>query len=304
MERAFTGVPASTIDEKSEREKRLDALYVRLRAAIEKAKLLVERRKQGEVIPDFDIRGELYDLGLEVAPEARADEFTLFQRDFVRPREGMKVADIAAGTGFHTLPLMRVTKGVAFAVDPSKEQLRLLKGHADAEGMQVETVCMTPDSEDVLEKLPNDLDLVMSYGGTHHVENQRRMFEMLATRLKVGGRIVIGDVCKDTDLSHHFDTFVAANALTGHTAQWFNEEILESMAQSAGLKLTRIERVPLQWKFHSKREMALFFVGLHAYDLPDEQIIADLSEALGVEERDGIVYLNWPMLFFEMTKVE
>jgi hypothetical protein len=37
-------------------------------------------------------------------------------------------------------------------------------------------------------------------------------------------------------------------------------------------------------------------------DLPNQQVIADLDEVLGVVEVDGQVVLNWPLLFFHTLK--
>jgi hypothetical protein len=37
-------------------------------------------------------------------------------------------------------------------------------------------------------------------------------------------------------------------------------------------------------------------------DLQNQQVIAELDEALGFAEVDGQVELNWPLLFFHMVK--
>lgn len=281
---------------------RLDRYTKLIAEEIERAKSVIKMNKNGKKIEDFDVRGQLYDLALQLAPHARDDESIRFQKEFVHPIEGMTCIDIAAGNGFHTLPLAKSVQTKVIAVDVSSNHLDILSKNAKEQGISIETVTCAPDDERILDSVPTQVDLVTSFGGLHHVNDQSKMFQIAASLLKQGGRFVAGDVCAGTALARHFDEFVSTNCLTGHTAQWLDEARITAMAKATGLTVTRMERVPLQWHFTSDREMALFFQGLHAYDLPHEQIIHDLETALGVERQSGKVSLNWPMFFFELTK--
>ncbi|MCC6563598.1 class I SAM-dependent methyltransferase [Candidatus Uhrbacteria bacterium] len=280
-------------------DQRLDRFAEKLERELEVAKALVKRREDGESIPDFDIRGKLYELALDLAPDAREGDIRAMH-DFIKPEKGKRSVDIAAGTGFLTKPVLEWTKAETIAVDPSREQLEMLDRYC---GGKAERVLGSPDDASILQNIPaGKIDFVTSFGGLHHVPDQSAMFENAGRMLKDGGRFVAADVCADTVLSRHFDEYVSEKCITGHIAQWLSEERLKKLSKGAGLSLSQFEMKSLTWVFNSEREMALFFKGLHAYDLPEEEIIHDLKQALGTEEKDGKIYLNWPMIFFELSK--
>lgn len=266
---------------------------------IAKAKELVHERSQGEPIRDFDIRGRLYALGMELAPEARQGDLDAM-REWLKLRGDEKIVDLAAGSGFFTKEFLSSTSGEVIAVDPSQMQLaeldRLCEGRA-------RVIVGSPDSEsDMAQIMDGSVDVVSSFGGLHHVGDQRAMMAQVARILKTGGRFTAADVCKDTALARHFDDFVASKCLTGHDAQWLDASRLRELSVGLPLRLEKAEMVPLTWNFGSEREMALFFQGLHAYDLPEQEIVEDLRDALGFVKEEGRVCLNWPMIFFTFTR--
>lgn len=265
-----------------------------------RAKELVARRNDGEYILDFDIRGKLYELALRLAPEARYQDRE-YMHKLIDPKIGEVSVDIAAGEGFLTQSITQWTNAPVYAIDPSQEQLKML---AEQPNSLIKPIKGSLDSSEVLGQLPlGEIDFVTSFGGLHHVRDQRKMMEHIAQVLKVGGRFTAGDVGRNTRLSYHFDTFVTEKCITGHTAQWLDNDRLKELCIGLPLKVSLTEATPIQWVFNSTREMALFFKGLHAYDLPDDEVVADLDEALGFEERDGKVSLNWPMFLFRIDKI-
>ncbi len=280
--------------------KRLDLFREKIEAQIQVAKKLVRQRMEGLVILDFDIRGALYATALELAPNAREMEAgTLMQWAALQKHE--HCVDIAAGTGLLTRKIVDQTKGKIYAIDPSKEQLLVL--HRDLP--TVHTIQGSPDDADIGKSIsPGSVDVVTSQGGIHHVHDQRRMFENIATMLAPHGRCICADVCADTTLSHHFDQYVSKKCLTGHDSQWLSEERLQALIAGLPLQLIRTERIPVSWAFESRDEMALFFKGLHAYDLTEQEILADLQEAIGIFHEGGKYRVNWPLLFFQMQKQE
>lgn len=274
---------------------RIATFRTKINAELEVAKKLVEKRNAGEEIKDFDIRGNLYGLSTELAPNARENDIgEMKARLDLKGDE--RIVDLAAGTGFFTKEFTSWTTGEVVAVDPSAMQLNILNEVCEG---KVTIVLGSPDSEKDMSVIENNsVDIVSSFGGLHHVPNQRVMMEQISRILKPGGRFIAGDVGNGTSLAHHFDIFVAQKCLTGHTAQWLDEARLIELSAGLPFKLEKAEVVPIVWKFSSKEEMALFFKGLHAYSLSEEEVVEDLQEALGFEEKDGQVLLNWPMLFF------
>lgn len=279
-------------------KQKLDQFAVVLKDELATAKKLAERRERGESIPDFDIRGKLYAISEQIAPEARNGDIREMH-DLIKPKRGEVSVDLAAGGGFITKPILEWTRAKTYAVDPSREQLKMLDRYCDG---KAESILGSPDDMSILRSLPcGEIDFVTSFGGLHHVPDQEAMMKNIATMLKNGGRFAAADVCGGTPLARHFDEFVAEKCITGHTAKWLTKSRLEELIEGTTMSLKLAETRPLTWVFNSEREMALFFKALHAYDLPDEEVIRDLQEALGSFKRDGKVHLNWPMIFFEIV---
>ncbi|MFH1170896.1 MAG: class I SAM-dependent methyltransferase [Candidatus Vogelbacteria bacterium] len=215
--------------------------------------------------------------------------------------------DVGAGTGFLTEHLVGWTQNTVYAVDSSKEQLEILSKNIPSEHIKPIVGSLAqetkPDKLGILDQIKEEVDFITSFGSLHHVYYQKKMMEHVEKLLKSGGRFVAGDVGDNTALSKHFDDVVTRKCLTSHTARWLSKERLEELiADLPSLKLLKAEMKTQHWVFSSKREMTIFFKGLHAYDLPEDEIIHDLYDALGFEEKNGQVILNWPMLFFEIVK--
>ncbi|MBP7005778.1 class I SAM-dependent methyltransferase [Patescibacteria group bacterium] len=273
----------------------------RIREAMLEARSLLARREMGERIAEFDVRGTLYGLAREVAPEARDADLLLMQR-WIRPRLNETVADLAAGTGFLTAALTSWTKGSIIAIDPSWKQLQ----HIERAIPTVKTITMGSDDESLLEYVaPDSFDLVTSFGGLHHARDHKQLMRNIDEMLKPGGRCIVGDIEKGSALAKHFDEVVAKKCLTGHEGiTWWSSESIEQLIKGTRLRLVRSELVKEHiWKFDSEKQMAMFFQALHAYDLSHAEIVADLKEALGVWEADGKVCLSWPMFLFELIKI-
>jgi SAM-dependent methyltransferase len=290
---------------------RLNRLRFLIEAEVDRVRELVGKNKsQSMDSEDFDLRGGLYKLAFEVAPEARNEDL-LSMKKWIAPREGELSVDVAAGTGFLTIPLASWTDTRVYAIDPSVVQLENLnrkKGEADI--VTIVGSLSEKTTMDAIGKSVGKIDLVTSYGGIHHVvdedgiNKQRSLFENVAAILKPGGRAVMGDVGAGTKLAEHFEQSVKRYCLTGHYEKWLSPERLKGeLTEDTGLRLVKYKTNPIKWKFDNEKQMALFMKCLHAYDMSESEILADLRRILGYRvKRDGFCELNWPMLFFELRK--
>ncbi|MFA6422123.1 MAG: class I SAM-dependent methyltransferase [Candidatus Buchananbacteria bacterium] len=252
-------------------------------------------------LPDavFDLRAVLYGLAMEVAGKARAGDLVAMY-ELIKPKEGESSVEIASGTGFLTVKLIEWTNNTVFAVDPSEKQLQILKGICP----QAITIVSNPEDQEIFDYIPvGQIDIVTSFGGIHHNLHQRKTFENVAKMLRPGGRFCAADVADDTILAEHFDKVVSKKCLTGHNrGAWLSEKRLHELCDGLPLEIIKAEIKPLTWDFESEAEMVLFFKGLHAYDLPDQEIVKDLRNTLGCKYENGVYKLNWPMLFFEIIR--
>lgn len=275
-------------------------------SALQQAAEMVKTEGITPQSPVFDMRARLYELALELAPHAR-DEDIKAMFEWIEPQKGEVSIDLAAGTGFLTQHLLDWTQNTIYAVDFSKKQLEVLTSHIRSDKIKpiVGSLAQetTSEREGILDQITEPVDFITSFGGMHHVYYQKKMMEHAEKLLKPGGRFVAADVPDRSTLAKHFDDVVTRKCLTGHTARWLSKERLEELiADLPSLSLQRVETKMQHWVFSSKREMALFFKGLHAYNLPENEVIYDLYDALGFREENGQIILDWPMLFFEIRK--
>lgn len=266
--------------------------------AIERAKQTARRRQSDTSITDFDIRGELYDLAHRIAPRARQEELEVL-RELAEPRPGERTIDIAAGSGFLTEALQQWTGEAPYALDPSREQLALLHQRVP----RATPLLGLPDDPGLFARrsMPA-FDLATSLGGLHHVDDQATMFANVAKVLRPGGRFVFGDVSAQTTVARHFDEHVATVCLTGHTARWLSSASLPDLIRGTGLQIQLAQVRVLHMRFDSDLQMALFFKGLHAYDVSPDEIVQHLAKTLGVTAQRGQLCLQWPLLFAVLRK--
>jgi SAM-dependent methyltransferase len=104
-------------------------------------------------------------------------------------KEGMTVADVGAGSGFHTFRMAPLVgpKGKVLAVDIQDEMLDLIKARAKKERVtNVETVKGTETDP----KLPSgELDLILLVDVYHEFSFPYEMTEKMLAALKPGGRL-------------------------------------------------------------------------------------------------------------------
>ena len=276
----------------------LEQHAAKIERAIRDAKALMSKKVKGVPFNEFDVRGHLYDLAHKVAPNARHDEIDTI-RAWVSPQQGERSMDVAAGSGFLTKFLYEWTSVPAIAVDPSHSQLVALRRNAPHSTI----LHGYPDDPRTFVKFADGcIDFATSLGGIHHVVNQREMFANVARVLRKGGRFVFADVCAGTTLARHFDEVVTRKCLTGHTAQWLSEHRVLELTNGLPLAVTRMQIEDIYMKFASETEMYLFYKGLHAYDHPMDEVLDDLNNVLGRADRDGKVWVRWPLLFASLEK--
>ncbi len=154
-------------------------------------------------VHDPDGLGKFY-LGREIAqvmghagsswlerPERQAEERPDLLLSALKIKPGDKVADIGAGTGYHTRRMGELVGpgGTVFAVDIEPEMIESLKAGALAIGLHnVKPILGTLRSP----RLPPDsLDLVLMVDVYHELEFPFEMLQEICRSLKPGGRVAL-----------------------------------------------------------------------------------------------------------------
>ena len=168
-------------------------------------------------------------------PEREAEERPALLIAALDLRPGMTVADIGAGTGYHTARLARAVgpDGIVYAVDVQPEMLALLERNLTRQGLSNwRPVLGAPDDPKLA---PGSIDLALMVDVYHELEHPREALCALAASLAPGGRIAFVEYRIE-------DPRVPIKSL-----HKMSEAQIRLEARAAGLRWLRTDRrLPLQ----------------------------------------------------------
>ncbi|MGK2910716.1 MAG: class I SAM-dependent methyltransferase [Sphingobium sp.] len=122
-------------------------------------------------------------------PEREKEEDPKKLLDALEIKEGMSIADIGAGSGYHAFRMAPLVgaKGKVYAVDIQKEMLDLISAKAKKDGVaNVETV-LGEEKDPKLKEA--SVDLILMVDVYHEFAFPYEMTEKMVAALKPGGRI-------------------------------------------------------------------------------------------------------------------
>lgn len=251
------------------------------------------------VIEFNNVRSSHYHKAMSALPEAREEEKALALY-CLNPQKSEKILEVGAGGGFFSLPIAEmIFPGKLVATDPSMEQLKVLALHKKS---NIEPLQGGADSLPLsLEE--NSFDAIWSGGSFHHVGNKTAAFHRFNKLLKKGGRVVILDVFAGSSLAKHFDLEVAKYCITGHEVSFLSEEFTSSLCYLSGFQQPQFFQKTIQWKFPSPSALGLFLYDIHAMTkTTPEECYKRAQNILGIEEKEGLYYLNWPLTVLTAIK--
>jgi SAM-dependent methyltransferase len=113
-------------------------------------------------------------------------------------RQGMKIADIGAGTGYFAVRLVRDgTAPLVYAVDISPKMVEFLRERAAKEALdRLRPIQGSEDSPN----LPEAVDLVLLVNTYHRISNRIGYFQKLATSLRPQAQVAIIDWKKESPM--------------------------------------------------------------------------------------------------------
>ncbi|MEP0844912.1 MAG: class I SAM-dependent methyltransferase [Phycisphaerae bacterium] len=129
-------------------------------------------------------------IGWLERPEREEEEHSREMLELLAVRPGDVVADIGAGSGYHTLPLARMVgpKGRIKAVDIQPEMLAAIRKKARETGLDNIDLVLGAEDDPRLE--PESVDLILLVDVYHEFEWPFEMTRHMVRALKPGGRIV------------------------------------------------------------------------------------------------------------------
>jgi ubiquinone/menaquinone biosynthesis C-methylase UbiE len=246
------------------------------------------------------LRSQLYTESLAEYPHAREDDLQ-FMRRYLNPQPGEHILGFSEGNGFFCQEIAEAIgiSGSYLLTDPSQDQLDSLLKKA----LPVQVIVQQSGAE-TLEVPSNFYDKIWSFGGFHHCQNQTEAFQRIYKALKPKGKLVIADVFQGSSLAKHFDKQVARYCLTGHEVKFMSDEFARTLCYVGGFldKNVDIVDLPQKWRFKTEYEIGAFVYKFHAMTkLPGseiqkiQQVFEGCKEILGIEYRENMYELNWPM---------
>jgi ubiquinone/menaquinone biosynthesis C-methylase UbiE len=123
-------------------------------------------------------------------PEREQEEQPTKLHEVLRVKPGWTVADIGAGSGYHTFRLSASVgkAGKVYAVDVQPEMLKLLRQRVKARG--IDNVELVKGTETDPHLPANALDLILMVDVYHEFSHPYEMTEAMAKALKPSGRLV------------------------------------------------------------------------------------------------------------------
>lgn len=116
----------------------------------------------------------------------------------IRIEPGWKALELGAGTGLAGLQLLPEL-GSLVAEDTSAAMLEVLKGKL--KGNEPVTIV----NGEIFEYQHRDIDLLFSVMAFHHLPELKKAIEHIATIVKPGGYVVVGDLMPEDGSFHHFE---------------------------------------------------------------------------------------------------
>ncbi len=234
------------------------------------------------------VRANLYKECLREFPHARDEDIEVMKK-YLAPKENEVILEVGAGSGFFSGILSDMVKQLIVS-DPSNEQLDEVKN------LKKKNIKLVEAGADTLTLEKETIDAVWSFGAIHHCFNKTKSFQNFARILKKNGRLVIADVWHGSKLAKHFDDKVAKFCVTGHEVAFWTDEFAESLCFLSGLEKPKIYDLNIKWKFKTKEEIGTFLYKIHAMTkTTPQECLEGAEEILGIEKKDGMYCLNWPM---------
>lgn len=150
----------------------------------------------------------------------------------------------------------------------------------------------------------HSMDRIIVLASLHHLQKQERLefYQECKRLLKKKGRLVIGDVIKDSKQDKWLNEFVNRWNSSGHCGLFFDTNDRNDL-ESIGFTVN-IETPSYEWKFTNQSEMIDFVIHLFGLDLFEQshqksELIDFIKENLDYfENENGTCGFKWQLIYF------
>ncbi len=175
---------------------------------------------------EFAHKAEEWDTPMRIK---MAEKFVNELHNNINFTNKLKVLDFGCGTGLVGLQIAPLVKS-AVLMDTSAAMTEVLKSKIFEDQLKVPKSDIKVINSEVFEYRNQDIDIVFSLMAMHHIENLNETINHIASILKPGGLLVIGDL-KEEDGSFHQGEKVAHKG--------FNISHLSGMIEGSDLEVRK-----------------------------------------------------------------
>lgn len=244
-------------------------------------------------------------------PDVRTKELQLMLTK-VNPREGEIIVECGTGNGYLTFPIaQKVGNGKLITYDVTTENLDAVKELNKKFNLPVE-IKQQETSYD-FEEPDSSVDKVISIASFHHYDNKSektgfsgrlKALKEFSRILKKDGKLIIGDVGKNTVSHKYFDAIDNPEYCfpTGHPHDFLSKEEIYDLCSQAGFEVLSYEVVHVPWTFDSEEQAKNFLNTIHNAKCSPEESFEHAKKYLNFWKENDLYYLDWELFYLVAKK--
>jgi ubiquinone/menaquinone biosynthesis C-methylase UbiE len=247
-------------------------------------------------------------------PKVRKIELDLML-DYVNAKKGEIILECGTGNGYLTFPLAKKVgkKGKVYTYDVTKDNLKAVKEKNKIKKLNIITKNQSMDYKFDLPS--NSIDKIVTIATFHHYDNiiektgisgKVKAMKEFARLLKPKGKVILGDVCNNTDAQKYF--YSINNPIychpNGHPHEFIDKKIIETMCKKSGLKLLKVEYKQTPWVFNSEKQAQDFLHTIHNAKCSKEESLEHAKKYLKFVKNKKQVSLGWSLIYFIAQKTK
>jgi SAM-dependent methyltransferase len=159
-------------------------------------------------------------------------------------------------------------------------------------------------SLDNIPEKDNTVDIIITLTSLHHMNNNDREIyykECFRILKNLSGKLIIGDVIKDSKEAKWLDEFVNKYNSKGHIAQFFTDTDKTLIEKNGFISEVQLKTYP--WIFETEEMLVDFCKNLFGLNLATyEQILDGIKLYLEPEYLDNNIIIHWSLIYFISSK--